>query len=46
MLNIEGPQGKKSLNIDLEIFSLDIKDGKEIPLPKKLIKLQKDFGNE
>ena len=37
MLNIEGPQGKKSLNIDLEIFSLDIKDGKEISIkPKKI----------
>ena len=30
ILNIEGPFGKKSLDIDLEIFSLDIKDGKEI----------------
>ena len=37
ILNIEGPLGKKSLNIDLEIFSLDIKDGKEISLkPKNL----------
>ena len=37
MLNIEGPQGKKSLNIDLEIFNLDIKDGKEISIkPKKI----------
>tara|TARA_B100001057_G_scaffold152530_1_gene152580 strand:- start:7101 stop:7640 length:540 start_codon:yes stop_codon:yes gene_type:complete len=36
-LNIEGPLGKKSLNIDLEIFNLDIKDGKEISLrPKKI----------
>ena len=36
-LNIEGPQGKKSLNIDLETFSLDIKDGKEISIkPKKI----------
>ena len=36
-LNIEGPLGKKSLNIDLEIFNLDIKDGKEISLqPKKV----------
>ena len=25
-LNIEGPQGKKSVNIDLEVFNLDIKD--------------------
>ena len=26
ILNIEGPLGKKSIDIDLEIFSLDIKD--------------------
>ena len=45
ILNIEGPLGKKSLNIDLEMFNLDIKDGKEISLkPKKLIKTQKDYG--
>ena len=37
IINIEGPLGKKSLNIDLEIFSLDIKDGKEISIkPKKV----------
>jgi len=37
MLNIEGPLGKKSLNIDLEMFNLDIKDGKEICIkPKKI----------
>ena len=37
ILNIEGPLGKKSLNIDLEIFSLDIKEGKEISIkPKKV----------
>ena len=37
VLNIEGPLGKKSLNIDLEIFNLDIKDGKEISIkPKKI----------
>ena len=36
-LNIEGPIGKSSLDIDLEIFNLDIKDGKEISIqPKKL----------
>lgn len=35
-LNIEGPLGKKSLNIDLNLFNLDIKDGKEISIkPKK-----------
>tara|TARA_X000000368_G_C22823138_1_gene619922 strand:+ start:22 stop:561 length:540 start_codon:yes stop_codon:yes gene_type:complete len=36
-LNIEGPQGKKSVNIDLEVFNLNIKDGKEISIqPKKI----------
>ena len=30
ILNIEGPLGKKSLNIDLEMFNLDIKEGKEM----------------
>ena len=37
VLNIEGPLGKKSLNIDLEIFNLDIKDGKEISIKPKVI---------
>ena len=37
VLNVEGPLGKQSLNIDLEIFDLDIKDGKEISIkPKKI----------
>ena len=37
ILNIEGPLGKRSLNIDLDIFNLDIKDGKEISMkPKKI----------
>ena len=36
-LNIEGPSGKKALNIDLDIFNLDIKEGKEISIkPKKI----------
>ncbi len=36
-VNIEGPLGKKSLNIDIENFDLDIKDGKEISIkPKKV----------
>jgi len=36
-LNIEGPLGKSSLDIDLEIFNLDITEGKEISLkPKKI----------
>ena len=37
MLNIEGPLGKKSVDIDLEMFNLDIKEGKEISIkPKKI----------
>jgi len=37
ILNIEGPMGKSSIDIDLETFNLDIKDGKEISLkPKKI----------
>ena len=37
ILKIEGPLGKKSLNIDLEMFNLDINNGKEISIkPKKI----------
>ena len=36
VLNIEGPLGKKSLNIDLEMFSLDINEGKEITINPKV----------
>ena len=37
VLNIEGPLGKKSLNIDLEMFKINITDGKEISIkPKKV----------
>ena len=37
VLNIEGPLGKKSLNIDLDIFDLNINEGKEISIkPKKI----------
>ena len=37
ILNIEGPHGKKSLDIDLDTFNLEIKDGKEISIkPKKI----------
>ena len=36
ILNVEGPQGKSSIDIDLDIFKLDIKD-KEISIkPKKI----------
>ena len=36
VLNIEGPLGKKSLNIDLEMFNLDITEGKEISINPKV----------
>ena len=37
LLNIEGPLGKKTLNVDTENFNLEIKDGKEISIkPKKI----------
>ena len=37
ILNIEGPQGKKSLNIDIDMFNLKINEGKEISItPKKI----------
>ena len=37
ILNIEGPVGKKALNIDTDIFDLNIKEGKEISIKPKLI---------
>ena len=37
IVNIEGPLGKKSLNIDLDVFDLKIDEGKEVSLkPKKI----------
>ena len=36
-LNIEGPLGKKTLNIDIDIFDLNIKDGKEVSIKPKQI---------
>ena len=42
VLNIEGPLGKKSINIDLEMFNLDVTEGKEISIkPKKVDKESK-----
>ena len=36
-LNIEGPLGKKTINIDTGVFDLDIKEGNEISIkPKKI----------
>jgi len=37
ILNVEGPLGKKSLNMDLEIFDLKINDGKEVLIKPKII---------
>jgi len=37
ILNIEGPLGKRSLNMDLEIFDLKINDGKEVLIKPKII---------
>ena len=37
IINVEGPLGKKSLNIDLDTFDLNIEDGKKILIkPKKI----------
>ena len=37
IINIEGPLGKKSLNIDLDVFDLKIDQGKEVSIkPKKI----------
>ena len=37
ILNVEGPLGKRSLNMDLEMFDLKINDGKEVSIkPKKI----------
>ena len=42
ILNIEGPHDKKSLDIDLNTFILEIKDGKEISIkPKKIDQITK-----
>ena len=36
ILNVEGPQGKSSIDIDLDIFNLDIKDKEILIKPKKI----------
>ena len=42
IINIEGPLGKKSINIDLEMFNLNIREGKEISIkPKEINKNSK-----
>ena len=37
ILNIDGPLGKKSLNLDMEMFDLKINDGKDISIKPKVI---------
>ena len=37
LLNIEGPIGKKSLNIDVDMFELKIDDGKSVSIKPKNI---------
>ena len=40
VINIEGPLGKKSLNIDTEMFDLKINEGKDISIKPKIINQQ------
>ena len=41
-INIEGPLGKKIINIDLDMFDFNIKDGKELSIkPKKIDQISK-----
>ena len=37
LLNIEGPLGKKVLNLDLKMFDLNILEGKEVSIKPKVI---------
>ena len=37
ILNIEGPLGKKSINIDTNLFDLNINDGKDVSIKPKQI---------
>ena len=42
VLNVDGPLGKKALNIDTNLFDLKINDGKEISIkPKKIDDISK-----
>tara|TARA_Y100000590_G_scaffold50496_1_gene53241 strand:+ start:135 stop:674 length:540 start_codon:yes stop_codon:yes gene_type:complete len=37
ILNIEGPMGKKSINMDLDMFDLNVNEGKDVSIrPKKI----------
>ena len=41
-INIEGPLGKKSINLDLEMFDVKINEGKDLSIkPKKIDQLSK-----
>ena len=48
ILNIEGPMGKKSINMDLDMFDLNVNEGKDVSIrPKKnWWKCKKTVGNE
>ena len=37
LINIEGPLGKKSLNIDIDMFDLKINDGKSVSIKPKTL---------
>ena len=42
VINIEGPLGKKSLKMDIDIFELNVNEGKEVSIkPKKIDKTTK-----
>ena len=42
VINVEGPLGKKSMNIDLDMFDLNINEGKDVTIkPKKIDKASK-----
>ena len=46
MINIEGPLGKKSISIDLDIFDLNINEGKEVSIkPKRLWGMNRSLLN-
>ena len=35
-LNIEGPLGKNNLSVDVNLFDLDVKEGKEVSIKPKI----------
>ena len=44
-VNIEGPLGKKSITLDLNMFDIKINEGKDLLIkPKKSTKKLKDCG--